>query len=92
MQFYIQEIKVDGKTGNIVSVAAFGKGEKNFYWVPRAFIAQMIRKGAVFNTLFMRNEKWVTGAKVEIYDETFLRTVANGTERDNLESLPTTTV
>lgn len=92
MQFYIQEIKVDSKTGNIQSVAAFGKGEKFHYWVPRQFVAQMINKGAIFNTIFVRNNASVIGAKVEVYEENYLRTVANGTEKDNLESLPTTKV
>ncbi|UQS17263.1 DUF3892 domain-containing protein [Pseudomonas sp. HS6] len=89
MQFYIKQIKKDSGTGNIVEVAIYGKGEKYRYWVRREFVAQMINQGAAVHTLFERDEKWVLGAKVEVYEESFLRTVANTREEDNLESLPT---
>jgi hypothetical protein len=89
MQFYIKQIKKDSVSGNIVEVAAYGKGEKYRYWVKRQFVAQMINQGATFHTVFERNDKTVLGAKVEVYEDDFLRTVANTREEDNLESLPT---
>ncbi|MGE8187970.1 DUF3892 domain-containing protein [Pseudomonas sp. NPDC086278] len=90
MQFYIHKIRVDKSSGNIVAVAAFGKGEGGKWdWVPIRFVTQLIRQGVPFNTYFKRGEKWVTGAKVVDFENDFLRTVANGTEKDNLESLPT---
>lgn len=92
MQFYIKQIKKESATGNIVEVAIYGKGEKYRYWIKREFVAQMINQGAAVYTLFERNNKWVLGAKVEVYEETFLRTVANSREEDNLEALPTVKV
>ncbi|MFJ7106715.1 DUF3892 domain-containing protein [Pseudomonas sp. NPDC098740] len=90
MQFFIYKIRVDKSSGNIVAVAAFGKGEGGkASWVPIGFVTQLIRQGVPFNTYFERGGKWVSGAKIEVYENDFLRTVANGTERDNLESLPT---
>jgi len=89
MQFYIHKIRVDKSSGNIVELAIYGKGEKKFAWVPIRFVTQLIRAGAPVNTYFQRGEKWVTGAKVVDFETDFLRTVANGTEKDNLESLPT---
>jgi hypothetical protein len=89
MQFYIFKIRTSKVTGNITTVAAHAKGSNTYYWVPRGFVAQLIDKGVTFNTRYKKGDKWVTGAKVEVYEESFLRTVANGTEKDNLESLPT---
>lgn len=92
MQFYIEKIRV-GKTSNhIESVAAFAKGVTSGFWVPRGFVALLIDQGVPFNTRYKKGENWVIGAKVETYEGTFLRTSANGTEKDNLESLPTETV
>lgn len=90
MQFYIHRIRVDKNSGNIVEVAIFGHGEGGKWtWVPIRFVTQLIRAGVPVNTYFQRGEKWVTGAKVVDFETDFLRTVANGTEKDNLESLPT---
>lgn len=89
MQFHIEKIRVSKEDGSIVSVAAFAKGVKNGYWVPTGFVALLADQGVPFNTYYQRGGVWVTGAKVVSFEGTFLRTVANGTERDNLESLPT---
>lgn len=89
MQMYINQIQVNKKTGNIVSVSAYEPGAGAAYRIRREFIAQLINQGVPFNTRYKKGEKWVTGARVEVYEKDFLRTVANGTERDNLESLPT---
>jgi len=90
MQVYIHKIRVDKSSGNIVAVAAFGKDEGGKgSWVPIRFVTQLIRQGVPFNTYFIRGGKYVVGAKIEVFENDFLRTVANGTERDNLESLPT---
>lgn len=89
MQMYIQRIRVSKQTGNITSVGAYAPGSDTYYWIPRGFIAQLISEGVPFNTRYKKGENWVTGARVEVYEGDFLRTVANGTEKDNLESLPT---
>jgi hypothetical protein len=89
MQFYIKAIRISKKSNHIVSVDAYAKGAPHGYWVARGFIAQMINQGITFNTRYKRQGAMVTGAKVEVYEEDFLRTVPNGTEKDNLESLPT---
>ncbi len=89
MQFYISKIKLDPKTKHIAAVAAYKPGFSTAYWIPRQFVAQLIDQGVPFNTRFKKNGEMVTGARVEVYEGDFLRTVANGTEKDNLESLPT---
>ncbi|WP_085630764.1 DUF3892 domain-containing protein [Pseudomonas sp. R16(2017)] len=91
MQMYINQIRVSSQTGNITHVAAYEPRSSKVYWIPSEFIAQLINQGVPFNTRYKKGDIWVTGAKVEVVNG-FLRTVANGTERDNLESLPTNKV
>ena len=90
MQFYISKTKTDGNSGNILAVFACGKDGHQWCWVPVGFVAQLINQGVPFNTLLKSTDNdYVMGARVEVYDEIFLRTVANNTPGDNLESLPT---
>ncbi|WP_324708095.1 hypothetical protein [Pseudomonas fragi] len=58
--------------------------------VHRQFVADLIRlKLATFQTLPRSPEGKISrGAMVHLYDEKFLSTSANKTERDNLENLP----
>lgn len=89
-QFYISKTKTDGESGNIAFVFVCGKNESQWCWVPTAFVVQLINQGVLFNTFF-KNDKhnYQVGARIEIYNDFFLQTVANSTEGDNLESLPT---
>ncbi|ROO03802.1 hypothetical protein BK673_24280 [Pseudomonas fluorescens] len=89
MSFLIYRTKIDSASGNIVAVRTCAKGGNEWFWVETGFIVQLIKQGVVFNTFReIGKDNWKIGAQVEIYDEKFLRTVANGTEKDNLESLP----
>lgn len=91
MQFYICKTRTDRRSGTILAVLACGKDEHQWCWVSVDFVVQLINQGVPFNTLLKRSENdYVKGASVEVYDEIFLRTVANDTPGDNLESLPTT--
>lgn len=58
--------------------------------VQRAFLVDLIRLGLVsFQTKTKdRDGNWRDGDKVTIYDDKYLTTKGNGTERDNLGSLP----
>lgn len=60
--------------------------------VPRAFVADLIRKGkATFQTRVWdtSNKHWASGAMVHVIDDEFLSTDRNSRKRDNLGSLPT---
>lgn len=90
MQFYICKTRTDRRSGNILAVFACGKDENQWCWVPVGFVVQLIHQGVPFNTLLKRSENdYVKGARVEVYDEIYLRTVANDTPGDTLENLPT---
>lgn len=58
--------------------------------VPRIFVADLIRLGlASFQTRTKNTEgKWSVGAQVHLFEDEFLTTDPNATERDNLGSLP----
>ena len=58
--------------------------------VERAFVADLIRLGkASFQTRIKKADGLLyVGAHVHLIDNTFLTTDKNGTERDNLGSLP----
>ncbi|MNP56900.1 hypothetical protein D3C76_1516630 [compost metagenome] len=89
MQFYIAKTRTDRRSGKVLAVFACGKDEAQWCWVPVEFVVQLINQGVPFNTLLKsRNNDYVKGARVEVHDEIFLRTVANDTPGDNLESLP----
>ncbi|HCS46566.1 MAG TPA: hypothetical protein DIW52_27810 [Pseudomonas sp.] len=92
MQFYISRTKTDAESGNIVSVFVCGKNESQWCWVASAFVVQLINQGVPFNTLLKTGDRnYQVGSRVEVY-EFALRTMANDTGGDNLESLPTVTV
>ena len=93
MQFYIARTKTDRNSGNILAVFACGRDEPQWCWVPVEFVVQLINQGVPFNTLLKRSgNNYVKGTRVEVHDEVFLRTVANNTPGDSLESLPTSVV
>lgn len=89
MSFQIYKTRIEAATGNIVAVRARAVGASDWFWVATGFVVQMINDGVVFNTLReVSKDNWRAGARVEVYNEKFLRTYANATEKDNLESLP----
>ncbi|MFJ4194376.1 DUF3892 domain-containing protein [Pseudomonas sp. NPDC089534] len=90
MSFLIWKTRIESATGNIVAVRACADGAEPWFWVEAGFIVQMIKQGITFNTYReVGKDDWRKGARVEVYNDKFLRTVANSTEKDNLESLPT---
>nr|WP_180203535.1 hypothetical protein [Pseudomonas sp. SbOxS1]NYU03255.1 hypothetical protein [Pseudomonas sp. SbOxS1] len=90
MQFYIAKTKTDRNSANILAVFACGRDEPQWCWVPVGFVVQLINQGVPFNTLLKRSDNdYVKGARVEVHDEVFLRTVANNTPGDSLDNLPT---
>jgi hypothetical protein len=59
--------------------------------VPRAFVAELIRKKcATFQTITRRSarDKWENGALLHVIDEVYLSTDANDIKKDNLGKLP----
>jgi len=68
-----------------------GKVSTGVRLVQRAFLVDLIRLGLVsFQTKTQdRDGTWRDGDNVTIYDDKYLTTEGNGTERDNLGSLPT---
>ena len=58
---------------------------------PRSDVVDAINKGTSFVTIFMKNEKWQKGQKVfviKVGGKSYLKTVDNKKEEDNLENLP----
>ena len=67
-----------------------GNVAKEIRLVQRAFLVDLIRLELVsFRTKTQnRDGSWSDGDKVTIYNDKYLTTEGNGTERDNLGSLP----
>lgn len=66
------------------------KGKMASYFIAsRQFVADLIKNEcASFRTATLQGKNYLKGAKVVIYDDEFLTTVPDATEKNNLERLP----
>lgn len=66
-------------------VTKLGRG----YPVHRAFVAMLIRdKKLSFKTVLLSKDRADAGTDVNVFDDIYLKTANNQTEKDNLENLP----
>ena len=87
---YIYKVKYD-EEGNAISQVriAFTTNLSQKCNVPRELIVGLLKTEKLsIKTRIKKNDKWVTGDDVVLYDNEFITTAGNGRRSDNLENLP----
>jgi hypothetical protein len=87
---YIYKVKYD-EDGNAISQVkiAFTTDLSQKFNVPRKMIVALLKTEKLsIKTCIQKNDKWVTGDDVVLYDDEFITTAGNGRRSDNLENLP----
>lgn len=87
---YIYKVKYD-EDGNAISQVriAFTTNLSQKFNVPRELIVGLLKTEKLsIKTRIKKNDKWVTGDDVVLYDNEFITTAGNGRRSDNLENLP----
>lgn len=77
---YIEEVKV------ISCYAYWSAGTKEP--LKTSIVVELINSGSKVITLLEKDNNWVEGSKVEVYDKKFIRSDKDATEENNLENLP----
>ncbi|MFZ7235456.1 DUF3892 domain-containing protein, partial [Avibacterium gallinarum] len=87
---YIYKVKYD-EDGNAISQVkiAFTTDLSQKLNVSRKLIVALLKTEKLsIKTRIQKNDKWVTGDDVVLYDDEFITTAGNGRRSDNLENLP----
>ena len=86
----IYKVKYD-EDGNAISQVkiAFTTDLSQKFNVSRKLIVALLKTEKLsIKTCIQKNDKWVTGDDVVLYDDEFITTAGNGRRSDNLENLP----
>ena len=87
---YIYKVKYDENSNAISQVKiAFTTDLSLQFNVSRKLIVALLKTEKLsIETRIQKNDKWVTGDDVVLYDNEFITTAGNGRRSDNLENLP----
>ena len=88
-QYYISAIRLDEKDEHIEFLKIRKANTKESYVVDRGLVAHLINSGLSFKTRYYikKENKWLTGSEVEVYDGIYLKANPNSTAADNLRNL-----
>lgn len=87
---YIYKVKYDENSNAISQVKiAFTTDLSQEFNVSRELIVSLLKTEKLsIKTCIQRNDQWLTGDDVVLYDNEFITTAGNGRRTDNLENLP----
>ena len=86
---YIYKVKYDEDRNVISSVKVKFTSDGSMFSLSRELIVSLLKTEKLsIKTRIQKNDKWVTGDDVVLYDDEFITTAGNGRRSDNLENLP----
>ena len=86
---YIYKVKYDEDRNVISSVKVKFTSDGSCFNLSRKLIVALLKTEKLsIKTRIQKNDKWVTGDDVVLYDDEFITTAGNGRRSDNLENLP----
>ena len=86
---YIYKVKYDEDRNVISSVKVKFTSDGSMFSLSRELIVSLLKTEKLsIKTRIQKNDKWVTGDDVVLYDDEFITTAGNDRRSDNLENLP----